>query len=151
MNGWACFCEQLLYPPTFATCPGTEMELLRTWATHAFFKYLLAGIWVINGFFCKILGLVPRHERIVAAILGEEHSGMSTIAIGISELLMAAWILSGWRYRLCAEMQIAVIASMNVIEFITVPHLLLWGNANAFFALLLIGLISMSAFVRRQS
>ena len=126
------------------------MQLLRKITTHPYFKYLLAAILVFNGLFCKILGLVPGHERIVAAILGEQHAGMFTIAIGISELVLAIWILSGWRYRLCAATQIMVIAGMNLTEFFLVPHLLLWGRGNAFFALLLIGLIYLSAYGQNQ-
>lgn len=110
------------------------------------FRYALALIWLINGLFCKVLGLVPRHEQIVASILGSGHAHALTLAIGLSEVAMALWILSGWRYRLCAMLQIAVIAVMNVIEFLTVPELLLWGRANALFAAALILLIHLSAF-----
>lgn len=105
----------------------------KTWA-----RYLLSAIWLGNGLFCKVLGLVPRHEQIVARILGEAHAHPFTVAIGWSETLMALWILSGWRYRWCAAAQIAVIASMNLLEFLLVPDLLLWGRLNALFALLLV-------------
>lgn len=110
-------------------------------------RYFLALIWLVNGLFCKVLGMVPRHERIVATLLGEEHAEFLTLLIGTAEIGMAAWIISGWRYRPCAVTQIAVIASMNLIEFFAVPNLLLWGQANAFFALVLIIVIYLSAFV----
>lgn len=97
-----------------------------------------ALIWLVNGLFCKVLNLVPRHEEIVAAILGQEHARLLTMVIGISEMLMAVWILTGIRSRLNAIVQMLVIAVMNTLEFILVPHLLLWGKFNALFALLLI-------------
>jgi hypothetical protein len=42
--------------------------------------------------------------------------------------------------------QIVVIATMNALEFILVPDLLLWGRANAVLALLLILVIYYKAF-----
>ncbi len=114
--------------------------------THPSFRYVFAAIWVVNGLFCKVLGLVPRHERIVAVILGEHHAHLLTLLIGVSEIAMAAWVLSGWRYRQCAAAQIALILGMNVIEFSSVPHLLLWGRLNALFAAMLALLIYLNAF-----
>ncbi len=101
-------------------------------------NYSIALVWLANGLFCKVLNLVPRHQEIVAAILGQDHSRLLTVAIGISEVLMAVWIFTGIRSRLNALLQIAVIAVMNTLEFILVPGLLLWGRFNALFALLLI-------------
>ncbi len=105
-----------------------------------------ALIWLANGLLCHVLNLVPRQQEIVATILGPEHARLLTVAIGISEVLMAVWILSGIRSRLNAIFQIAVIAVMNTLEFIQVPGLLLWGSFNAFFALLLILVISYNEF-----
>jgi len=122
------------------------MLWIPTFLAHRSLRFAFAGIWLVNGLFCKVLGLVPRHERIVAVILGEEHAGAFTIAIGISEVLMAAWILSRWSYPLCAGTQIAVIATMNTIEFLMVPQLLLWGHFNAVFAAMLVVLICVNAF-----
>jgi uncharacterized membrane protein YphA (DoxX/SURF4 family) len=107
---------------------------------------LFSAIWLINGLFCKVLNLVPRHQGIVARILGEEHSRLFTILIGCSEIMMAIWILSGLMPRVNALMQIAVIAIMNTLEFLLVPDLLLWGRWNAFFALLLILAIYFNEF-----
>ncbi len=101
-------------------------------------NYCIALVWLANGLFCKVLNLVPRHQEIVATILGHEHARLLTITIGISEVLMAFWILSGIKSRLNALLQIVVIAVMNTLEFILVPGLLLWGRFNALFALLLI-------------
>ncbi len=109
--------------------------------------YLIAIIWLINGLFCKVLALVPRHEQIVSQILGEEYAAPLTILIGISEILMAVWIITTIKSRLNAIAQIAIIATMNLLEFILVPELLLWGKANSIFALLLIGLIFYKEFV----
>ena len=102
------------------------------------FKILIAFVWIANGLFCKVLNLVPRHEQIVARILGDQYSRPLTILIGISEIGMAIWFLSGIKSRLNTYAQIAIVAIMNILEFILVPDLLLWGKLNSVFALLFI-------------
>jgi hypothetical protein len=113
---------------------------------HQLLNYFIALVWLINGLFCKVFNLVPRHQQIVSEILGNEQSRLYTILIGISESLMAVWILSGLYTRINAITQIVVIAVMNTLEFILVPDLLLWGRINAVFAFLFIVLIYYNEF-----
>lgn len=108
--------------------------------------YCFAFIWLINGLFCKVLSGVPRHQEIVERILGQEYGWVLVKLIGISEILMAIWILSGYKRRLNASMQILIIAVMNTIEFILVPDLLLWGKLNSVFAIILISSIYLWGF-----
>ncbi|WP_312696049.1 DoxX-like family protein [Sphingobacterium mizutaii] len=104
-------------------------------------------IWLVNGLFCKILNLVPRHQQIVAEILGETYAKSLTIAIGVGEVLMAIWIISRKFSRLSAITQILLIVTMNILEFILAPHLLLWGRLNIVFALCLAALVYYQGFV----
>lgn len=113
---------------------------------HRLLTYCIATIWIANGLFCKVLNLVPRHQQIVAKILGDEHSRLLTIGIGCSEIFMAIWILSKIKSRLNAIAQILIIATMNTLEFILVPDLLLWGKANAIFAFILILVVYFNEF-----
>lgn len=114
---------------------------------HKILTLFIALVWLVNGFVCKILNVVPRHEEIVAQILSTEYSRTLTILIGASEIIMAIWILSRFKPRLNAITQILVIASMNTLEFILVPELLLWGRWNAFFAFMLIVIIYYNEFI----
>ncbi len=88
---------------------------------------LIASVWLVNGL-VKIFNLVPRHEMIVARILGNDYAHVLTLTIGIAEIAMAIWIISGIKTRLNVITQIAVIAAMNILEFIVAPDLLLWGK-----------------------
>ncbi len=115
-------------------------------AIHQFISYFLAAVWLINGLVCKVLNLVPRHQQIVGEILGANYSRVLTISIGCSEILMAIWILSTVKTKLNAIAQIAIVATMNLLEFILVPHLLLWGRANAIFALIFILVVYFNEF-----
>ncbi len=98
--------------------------------------YFIAAVWLVNGLICKVLGFVPRHEAIVARILGNDYASLLTLLIGTSEILMACWIVSRIQKRLNAVVQIAIIISMNTLEFMLAPDLLLWGKLNFLFALL---------------
>ena len=111
----------------------------------------MAAIWLTNGLFCKVLNLVPRHEQIVAQVLGLDYSRSLTVLIGLSEIVMAMWVLSKYRSRLNAIVQIVIIALMNTLEFILVPDLLLWGRFNSVFAFLLIALIYYNEFVLHKN
>jgi hypothetical protein len=115
-------------------------------SAYKLLSFSIAAIWIVNGLFCKVLNLVPRHELIVAKILATEHSSLITILIGCSEIFMAAWILSNFKPRLNAIVQMIVIATMNIIEFILVPDMLLWGRLNIIFAFILIFIIYFNGF-----
>jgi hypothetical protein len=103
-------------------------------------------VWVANGLFCKVLHLVPRHQQIVARILGEEYALIATKTIGVLEIGMAVWILSRIQSRLCAITQMLIVATMNVIEFILVPDLLLFGRINIIVATFFILVIYVNEF-----
>jgi hypothetical protein len=109
--------------------------------------YLIASVWLVNGLFCKVLDLVPRHRAIVARILGERHSKMRTVGIGLLETVMAVWIVSGIVPTINAWTQIVLVLCMNIIEFLLAPDLLLWGRWNIVFALLFVFLIYWYAFL----
>jgi len=113
--------------------------------------YFIATVWLANGLFCKVLGLVPRHRQIVARIVGDDYAGTLTMLIGVAETGMAIWIVAGFWRRLNARVQMAVIAIMNTLEFVYVPDLLLWGRWNALFAFLFILLIYYNEFSKEPS
>ena len=108
---------------------------------HRLITYLIPLVWLTNGLLCKVLMLVPRHAAIVARILGPAHANVLTRLIGLGEIGMALWVLSGIKLRWCAWTQIALILSMNTLEAVLAPDLLLWGRCNAVFAVLFCGLI----------
>jgi len=113
---------------------------------HPLLNYCIAVVWIINGLVCKVLNLVPRHEEIVSRILSAHYSRTLTVLIGISEIIMAIWIMVRIHTKLNAITQIIIVAAMNILEFILVPDLLFWGRFNSVFALLFILLIYFNEF-----
>lgn len=81
-----------------------------------FLRIGTALVWIVFGLGFKVLGLVPRHERIVAAVLGEGAAGTVTLAVGIAETLLGVWILTARWPRTCATVQTLAIVSMNALE-----------------------------------
>jgi hypothetical protein len=115
---------------------------------HKTITFFIAVVWLINGLFCKVLNVVPRHEEIVQRVLSLDRSSayFITTLIGFSEILMAIWIISRIRPRLNAIAQIIIVATMNALEFILVPDLLLWGKFNSIFAFLFMVVIYYNEF-----
>jgi hypothetical protein len=119
---------------------------MKTRKINKILTFCIAIVWMVNGLFCKVLNLAPRHEQIVAGILGDDYSSILTILIGFSEIFMAIWVLSKFKSRLNAIAQIIIVGLMNILEFILVPDLLLWGKLNSLFAFLFIMVVYFNEF-----
>ncbi len=91
-----------------------------TWARIA-----VALVWLVFGLVFKLLRVVPRHERIVARILGDRVAPVLTRLIGLGEGLVGLWMLSGVFLPWCAALQTALVATMNAIELRRARDLLL--------------------------
>lgn len=106
----------------------------------------IALVWLLNGLLAKVLNLVPRHTEIVANILGAAYARPLTVLIGLAEIGMAGWILLDRYRKPTAVLQVVIILTMNTLEALLVPELLLWGYFNPVFAVLFCGLICYHGF-----
>lgn len=107
----------------------------------------ISMVWLLNGLFCKLLKLVPRHQQIVERILDLEDGTIITKIIGAMELCMVIWIISRLKSKFCSITQILTVSVMNVIEFLFAPDLLLFGRMNIVFAVLFCMVIYFNEFV----
>lgn len=110
------------------------------------FIWLIALVWLVNGLYAKLLGFVPRHQEIVARILGNEYAWTLTKLIGIAELVMFIWVFSRFKSRWSAIAQMTVVTIMNLIEFALARDLLLFGPLNLLFASLFIFFVGFTEF-----
>jgi len=108
--------------------------------------YSISAVWIVNGLYCKVLNFVPRHDQIVSRILDISISRPITISIGILEIIMGLWVLSRLKSNLNAIVQIVIVLVMNVLEFLLVPDLLLWGKLNICFAIVFITIVYFANF-----
>ncbi len=96
-----------------------------------------ASVWILFGLVFKVLHLLPRHETIVAAVIGPTWAGPATVLIGVAEVGMGLWILSRRWPVACAVAQTLVIVAMNTLEIaLAHQHLLTplgMVSANAVF------------------
>ena len=115
-----------------------------------FIQVAIALVWLVNGLYCKVLNGVPRHRSIVGRILGDEHASLLTTAIGILEIGMCVWILSGIWHRLCAWMQAVVVLAMNAIEYTLARDLLLFGRLNLVLAICFVSIILFAEYARKR-
>jgi len=97
-----------------------------------------------------VLNLTPRHQEIVARILGEEYARTITVLIGISEIIMAVWVLSKYKSQFNAITQMIIVLAMNLLEYFIAPDLLLWGRMNIVFALFFVGLVYYNEFILKE-
>lgn len=88
--------------------------------------------------------------KIVSRFLGEDYAQLLTLLIGIAEIMMAFWVLSKYKSRLCTILQVVVVMTMNILEFVLVNDLLLWGKWNIFFAFLFVLMVLYNEFILAQ-
>ena len=89
-------------------------------------RLAIALVWLYQGFWCKVLGGVPRHEAIIAAVpfIGSTAGRSALIALGLFECSIGLWVLSGRWMRQVAIVQTALLAAMNAGGLIWAAHLI---------------------------
>jgi uncharacterized membrane protein YphA (DoxX/SURF4 family) len=75
----------------------------------------IAGVWLFQGFWCKVLGRVPRHAEVLAAspLFSPRGAHIFLVALGWFETLLALVVVSGAYSRPAAVVQIALLVAMN--------------------------------------
>jgi len=89
---------------------------------------IVASVWLVHGLFNKLLHFSPRHLLIVQSVPGLAGGRGEAVltAIGVFEVGIALWVLSGSAAGVCAAVQTVVLLTMNVVELSTARSLLLW-------------------------
>ena len=78
-------------------------------------RVAIALVWFYQGLWCKVLGGVPHHEAVIAAVpfIGSAGGLITLIALGLLECGIGLWVLSGrWR-REAAIVQTVLLIAMN--------------------------------------
>jgi uncharacterized membrane protein YphA (DoxX/SURF4 family) len=89
-------------------------------------RLAVAGVWIYEGLWCKILGREKNELRIVQAVprLGERYGRAFLLALGWVELALGAWVLSGWAPGLCALVQTVLLVALNGNGLLFSRHLI---------------------------
>ena len=89
-------------------------------------RLAIALVWLYQGFWCKVLGGVPRHEAVIAAVpfIGSAAGRSALIALGLLECGIGLWVLLGRWMRQAAIVQTVLLAAMNAGGLIWAAHLI---------------------------
>jgi hypothetical protein len=92
---------------------------------HIAAQIVIGSVWVFHGLYSKIFNGIPRHRLIVAKILGSANAGIFTKVIGLLEVMLGLWALTGWQPVGCAIVQTAALVGMNALEICLAGELLI--------------------------
>jgi uncharacterized membrane protein YphA (DoxX/SURF4 family) len=76
----------------------------------------VAAVWLYEGLWCKLLGRTPSQVEVVTAVprLGARFGVAFLKSLGVLEVVLAVWVISGVAPALCAVTQTAVLVTLNV-------------------------------------
>ena len=101
------------------------MSLLQSDTLQTLSQILNGGVWVFHGLYSKILNGIPRHQLIVAQILGERFARPATKLVGCAEVLLGVWVFTGISRVECAAVQTLALVAMNALEIARARSLLI--------------------------
>jgi len=76
----------------------------------------VAAVWLYEGLWCKLLRGDPNQLRVVAAVprVGPRVGAPFLMALGVGEVALGAWALSGIAPLACAVTQTLLLAVLNL-------------------------------------
>jgi len=78
-------------------------------------KVAVAGVWLYEGLWCKLLGGEPHQLEVVEAapFFGPRLSALFLRSLGTVEVALGTWVLSGVAPGLCALAQTLLLVTLN--------------------------------------
>lgn len=75
----------------------------------------VAAVWLYEGLWCKIFGRVRSQVDVVTAVprLGPRFGTQFLKALGVVEIVLAIWVMSGIAAGTCAVAQTALLIALN--------------------------------------
>lgn len=89
-------------------------------------RVAVAAVWLYEGLWCKLLGGDPNQLTVVQAVprLGPTLGAVFLKALGVVEVAMAAWAVSGFEPVYCAIAQTALLVALNLNGILWSRHLI---------------------------
>jgi len=81
----------------------------------ALIRASVAAVWLYEGLWCKILGRVQSQVEVVTAVpkLGPRFGAAFLKALGVAEIALAVWVMTGVAPGTCAIVQTALLIVLN--------------------------------------
>ena len=79
-------------------------------------RIAVAAVWLYEGLWCKLLRGAPHELEVVKAVprYGPRFGVPFLMALGVLEVLLGVWVLTGIAPLLCAVTQTVLLVSLNV-------------------------------------
>ena len=76
----------------------------------------VAAVWLYEGLWCKVLGRAQLEAQVVAKVprFGPRFGQSFLKALGVIEVVLAAWVISGIYPGACATAEVALLVVLNV-------------------------------------
>ncbi|MCA9617760.1 MAG: DoxX-like family protein [Myxococcales bacterium] len=86
----------------------------------------VAAVWLYEGLYCKLLSGDPNQVRVVEAVprFGATIGKAFLMTLGVVEVLIGLWALSGYEPLLAAIVQTALLVTLNTNGLIFARHLI---------------------------
>jgi uncharacterized membrane protein YphA (DoxX/SURF4 family) len=89
-------------------------------------RFAVAGVWVYEGLWCKLLRGEPHEFEVVKAVprYGERFGTPFLMSLGMLETTLGIWVLTGAAPQLCALVQTVLLVSLNANGLIWARHVI---------------------------
>ena len=80
----------------------------------ALLRVSVAAVWIYEGLWCKLMGRVASQKEVVGAVpkFGG-WAGPFLMVLGVVELALGIWVLTGWMAAWCAVVQTVLLITLN--------------------------------------
>lgn len=81
----------------------------------AIIRLSVAAVWLYEGLWCKVLGRVESQREVVRAVprLGPRFGAPFLKVLGVIEIALAVWVMTGFAPGLCAIVQTILLVVLN--------------------------------------
>ena len=92
----------------------------------AIIRASVAAVWLYEGLWCKLLGRVQSQVQVVTAVprLGLRFGPPFLKALGVVEVVLAAWVMTGIAPGACAIVQTALLVALNTNGLLWARHII---------------------------
>jgi len=89
-------------------------------------RVAVAAVWLYEGLWCKLLGGDPNQAKIVDSVprFGPRVGALFLRALGVVEVAMGVWALTGAAPLWCAAAQTALLVTLNANGLLWARHLI---------------------------
>ena len=89
-------------------------------------RIAVASVWIYQGFWCKILGQAPHHQKILETtpFVPSSWARQALLTLGVLECILGFWVLSGIRARDGAAVQTVLLVSLNATALVRARNMI---------------------------